>query len=683
MRHVTNVIALSCLLSFASQSIARKADPVAELAPSTPVTAVAPASPIVRGAHALSGTGTIASWDFETQPDGWTSVDRTVTPKFFHIDTFAGVPGYTQIFGFKSLWCGANACATPGVDLCSYASLPGYGNNWNQVFQSTPFNVTGDITVQYDIKYDLEASYDYAYFEYAGVDNVWHTAHTFNGSGFAFPITDVIPGANYTGPLRLRFRVKTDGSGSDEDGLYPSNGAAEFDRVVVSQGTTVYCNETFEAEANQAFNTVDGIWSAAAPPPAGDYAGVFQGSAVLQEDISYTDNTKLRGFFNGSPNNYTCGGHPAQLVVPFGSYVENLPKFVQNEVQSPAVSIAAYPATEPIVLGFDWYADMPQDNIVFIYYGVRSKVSGNWKKWRYNNTVYYNPTKSWLTFGKNLRPLIDSGATDIQVAIGAQDLCPVWCGVIGTGNCHSHGPLIDNVRLTQANTPTGPLVTVSPVDATTGTTPVDVTFNNVTGAGLTTLTTGPSGPSLPAHFLLGNSMYYNINTTTSYTGLITIDIHYNEADLTVPENTLRLLHWDKSLTPDGWVDITTSLSTVQNTIRGQTTSLSPFAIGAGSVTAVGATPSTFALHQNIPNPFNPTTTITYDVAAGGAHVSIAVYDAAGRLVRMLVAEQQSAGSHGVVWDGRNDAGATVSSGVYFYRMTSGKFTQSRRMVLLK
>jgi FlgD Ig-like domain len=683
MRSTSTVIVLSCLLLSASQSIARKVTPSVEQAPTERVSAASQNASAPGGPQALSGTGVIASWDFETDPDGWTSVDRTVQPRYFHIDNFVGVPGYTQIFGFKSLWCGANACATPGVDLCSYASLPGYGNNWNQVFQSTPFNLNGDVTVQYDINYDLEPSYDFAYFEYAGADNVWHTAHTFTGTGYAYPITDVISGANYTGPLRLRFRVKTDGALSDEDGQYPSSGAAEFDRVVVSQGTTVYCNETFEAEANQAFGTVDGIWSAVAPPPAGDYAGVFNGNSVLQEDIAYTDNTNLRGFFNGSPNNYACGSHPAQLVVPFGSYVEKLPKFVQNEIQSPAVSIAAYPATEPIVLGFDWYADLPLDNLVFIYYGVRSKVSGNWKKWRYGGTVYYNPSKSWLTFGKNLRTLIDSGATDIQVAIGAQDLCETWCGVNGTGNCHSHGPLIDNVRLTQANTATGTNVTVAPVDATTGTTPVTVTFSNVTGAGLTTLTTGASGPSLPAHFLLGNSLYYNLNTTTTSTGLITITINYNEAALTVPESTLRLLHWDKSLTPDGWVDITTSLSTVQNTIMGQTTSLSPFVIGAGSVTAVGDTPSTFALHQNIPNPFNPTTTITYDVAAGGARVSIAVFDASGRLVRTLLDEHRPAGTQAVDWDGRDSSGRPVSSGVYFYRMTSGSFSESKRMVLLK
>jgi len=683
MRHAVVIVALAFSFLPASRVVARKIDaPRIEQAPTVPVSRTPQNDGAVRGANTLSGTGTIASWDFEIDPDGWTSVDRTAQPKYFHVDNFAGVPGYTQIFGFKSLWCGANACGTT-AELCSYATLPGYGNNWNQVFQSTPFNVNGDITVQYDIKYDLETSYDFAYFEYAGADNVWHTQHTFNGTGFAFPITDVIPGANYTGPLQLRFRVKTDGAYSDEDGNYPSNGAIEMDRLVVSQGVTVYCNETFEAEASGAFNTVDGIWSAVAPPAIGDYAAVFQGSTVLQQDISYTDNTRLRGFFNGSPEDYACGGHPEQQIVRHGTSVSGVAVFVKNEIQSPAVSIAAYPASEPIVLGFDWYADMPLDNLVFVYYGVRSKVSGSWKRWNFSNINYYNPTKSWITFGKNLRPLIAAGATDIQVAIGAVDQCPIWCGVQGTGACHSHGPLIDNVRLTQANTATGANVTVTPVDQSSGQTPVTLTFDNVTAAGLTTLTTGPGGPALPAHFLLGNSIYYNINTTTTSTGLITVSITYNEAALTVPESTLRLLHWDTSLTPDGWADITLSLDTVNNVIVGRTSSLSPFVIGAGSVTAVGDTPRGFALHQNIPNPFNPRTTINYEVAAGGADVAIAVYDAAGRLVRMLVDEHQSAGPHDVVWDGRNNAGTTVSSGVYFYRMTSGAFSESRRMVLLK
>jgi flagellar hook assembly protein FlgD len=107
-------------------------------------------------------------------------------------------------------------------------------------------------------------------------------------------------------------------------------------------------------------------------------------------------------------------------------------------------------------------------------------------------------------------------------------------------------------------------------------------------------------------------------------------------------------------------------------------------IGAGSVTGVGdGMPAMLALQQSVPNPFNPATAIPYDVPEGGAQVSIRIYDATGALVRTLVNEQRPSGSHRVVWDGLNSTGVHVSSGVYFCRMTSGAFAQSRRMVLLK
>jgi hypothetical protein len=89
-----------------------------------------------------------------------------------------------------------------------------------------------------------------------------------------------------------------------------------------------------------------------------------------------------------------------------------------------------------------------------------------------------------------------------------------------------------------------------------------------------------------------------------------------------------------------------------------------------------------SLGQNTPNPFNPTTMINFTLASR-ERVTVAVYDANGRLVRTLVDETRGAGSHDVQWDGRDDAGVTVGSGVYFYRMTAGKHTESKKMVMLK
>jgi hypothetical protein len=94
-------------------------------------------------------------------------------------------------------------------------------------------------------------------------------------------------------------------------------------------------------------------------------------------------------------------------------------------------------------------------------------------------------------------------------------------------------------------------------------------------------------------------------------------------------------------------------------------------------------PNAFALHQNVPNPFNPATTIYYDVARGGGAVKLQVFDARGRLVKTLIDGAQSEGAKSATWSGLNDGGQQVATGVYFYRLTAQGFSQTRRMVLLK
>jgi FlgD Ig-like domain len=89
-----------------------------------------------------------------------------------------------------------------------------------------------------------------------------------------------------------------------------------------------------------------------------------------------------------------------------------------------------------------------------------------------------------------------------------------------------------------------------------------------------------------------------------------------------------------------------------------------------------------SLSQNYPNPFNPQTTIAFSVKDRGL-VTLKVYNVAGELVRTLANEDFTAGAHTKVWDGRNDAGQPVSSGVYFYKLVSNNFTQTKKMVLLK
>jgi hypothetical protein len=96
-----------------------------------------------------------------------------------------------------------------------------------------------------------------------------------------------------------------------------------------------------------------------------------------------------------------------------------------------------------------------------------------------------------------------------------------------------------------------------------------------------------------------------------------------------------------------------------------------------------STPSTVVtLDQNCPNPFNPTTEIGFSLNRAD-RVSLRVYDSSGRHVRTLVDKRMTSGVHSVSWDGRDALGRKAASGVYYFRLTAGKQTITRKAVLLK
>lgn len=96
----------------------------------------------------------------------------------------------------------------------------------------------------------------------------------------------------------------------------------------------------------------------------------------------------------------------------------------------------------------------------------------------------------------------------------------------------------------------------------------------------------------------------------------------------------------------------------------------------------GVLPTRFALTQNYPNPFNPTTTIEFNLP-NGAFTRLVVYNVLGQQVTTLVNETLPAGTYAVEWDGHAADGGTAPSGIYFYRLEAGSFTETRKMVLVK
>jgi len=93
-------------------------------------------------------------------------------------------------------------------------------------------------------------------------------------------------------------------------------------------------------------------------------------------------------------------------------------------------------------------------------------------------------------------------------------------------------------------------------------------------------------------------------------------------------------------------------------------------------------PHGFALEQNFPNPFNPSTTIRYELPEDGL-VNITIYDITGRHISTLVSSHQNAGYKSIQWNATNNHGEPVSAGVYLYKIQAGEFLQTKKMVLLK
>jgi hypothetical protein len=106
---------------------------------------------------------------------------------------------------------------------------------------------------------------------------------------------------------------------------------------------------------------------------------------------------------------------------------------------------------------------------------------------------------------------------------------------------------------------------------------------------------------------------------------------------------------------------------------------------AGAVTAVEESelPQTYGLYPNAPNPFNPSTSIPYDVPAGGGAMTLRIYDVSGRLVRTLAGGAQTAGRKMAVWNGKDDRGREVGSGVSFYRLQAPGYGKTLKMVLIQ
>ena len=380
---------------------------------------------------------------------GWTSVDLTTQiGDFWHIDDYAGL-AFGALEGTKSLWLGARP--DNSYALCTYVALPGYGNGWNQAWcTKSCLSIAGGPTTQLDVsfalKLDTEPSYDALALEYTndcagnvgwteidGGNPVWTGLGRLSVNGSY---------AVYGTTAKVRLHFTSDTAWSDQDGLFSTvAGAAHVDSLKCENLPL----ELFEDEAAGATSSND--WQSCNTPGFGNYAALMKGSDVLQEDPCVTNVSCLWAFIQGSAFNYNCGGHPEQKVVPF---VNQRGEYISNEIWSPSIPLTG--SGSILNLQFDVYKDLPLDNIIFYVWHVRSVVNGCPTPWVDRNFVFYGDSKTWFRHVEDIGTKVNmSTAPNVQVAIGCLDMCPFWCGVFGTGACHSQAPLVDNIKVYRVN----------------------------------------------------------------------------------------------------------------------------------------------------------------------------------------------------------------------------------------
>jgi hypothetical protein len=428
---------------------------------------------------------------------GYTTVDRSEQLKrFFHVADGTELNGGTSgnllpLAGTKSMWCGQ--APTTAIPYCDYATLPGYGNNWDQLLMST--TLAGDsASISYKIFFDSEPGYDGTVAEYtfdggmtwnqmAVTDTFGTRAGVYEGTlpheGKLPPpyITESFsfgsPGAS---EMRIRFRFLSDGALSDEDALWPTDGAITIDDIMLQTWLAgVPAVSRFQDfESGVPGSNFAGVWSGANGSSFGDFGAIYPGLALLQEDPCSYEFSYMWGFFDDPlVTAYDChlpNPRPDIGSMPFGmdgnpvvtgGYFGGGGLYMSNEIWSPVIPNTGQ--GDEYRLSFRVYRDLPLNNLQFYTWHIRSWVNGCPGMWRDNNLVFYGPDKDWFAAAFNIGSHIDPDADHIQIAIGAVDMCGVWCNIYGTGACHSHAPLFDNIVLERISK-TGPQFTVRHLD---------------------------------------------------------------------------------------------------------------------------------------------------------------------------------------------------------------------------
>jgi YVTN family beta-propeller protein len=347
--------------------------------------------------------------DFYDTTGGWIPVNLLVsdTSVYWHQATYTDGQGTRGV-----MWCGDS--------IPTWATPPGYCDNWIQYLTKEFALPPGMPNVIYSIQYDVEEDYDYVYLDVSNDngDN-YTTLETWNGvsGGFVRDTTSLV--VYETETVILRFRFESDLSVSDCDGAYDSDGAVRLDSIQVMG----FPLDDFESDN-------DG-WEASFPP-----GGILHDYSYRFEEIPACEDTL--------PCDEYCWSWVAYdtLTGVFPFEYENVP--IRIGIESPVIDIP--PGASKYILKFDFYGNLPANNLVFYEWYVAApplEQGGSW----WNDSYVRYATSGFVTATYDVTPFMIPGATQMKVRLSAVDMYDEWHGSYPWTGLHTSAPIFDNVAI--------------------------------------------------------------------------------------------------------------------------------------------------------------------------------------------------------------------------------------------
>lgn len=426
---------------------------------------------------------------------GWIGVDLTDEPVYWQVSTFEAGNLNDHGAGNHAVWCGQSPEQKPG-----WGDPPGYGNSWDEslVWEGSVSDPQSGQTVSLDFyyNYDTEPRYDYFLVEYdsAGtwktvLDETGYHPTDFAPPGLLYSESEAEPivydPGGYAGEdsdrVRIRFRVTSDGAWSDEDGLWPTDGAVQADDISVSWSD----GSTFDD-----FEDGFGNWNPAHRHFAGEFSEVMHWVSDL--DPCQLNDTPVMTFVDDgdSVSNWESSrwipGYPVQTggsispnwsygvpggwVVNYSGGLSEGEVGLANAVWSPEIEWDLDPDVtdgsddldvQGVMLAFDRWAHLPLANGIYYTWRVRSSRDGWWTSWQDRAFVYgWDATPSWGRMERDVTNLILETPSHVQIAFEVLDLAELFQL---PGNDATASPVFDNVSLMKYRLQ-GPLITSREID---------------------------------------------------------------------------------------------------------------------------------------------------------------------------------------------------------------------------